>query len=86
MSYLKLCQLYNAEYIEDCNGNVLLNSIVYPAILSCEVIDWESEEEYHKRGKANFFISESVHINEQPINVREEVFQQLLMKYEELVQ
>jgi hypothetical protein len=85
MSFLKLCQLSNETYIENSEGEVILAiSITFPLQLACEVIDWESEEEYTKRGKALSFISESITINQQPDSIREAVYQQLLLSYPNL--
>ena len=85
MSYLKLCQISNDNYIEDCNGEVLVNNISFPAILSCEVIDWESEEEYHKRGKILSFNAFEISVDEQPQELREVIYQNLLITNPELI-
>lgn len=86
MSFLKLCQLSNETYIENSEGEVILAlSISYPLQLACEVIDWESQEEYARRGKALSFVSEVVTINQQPESIREAVYQQLLLLYPELI-
>lgn len=86
MSYLKLCQLSTDTYIEDCNAQVILaTSIVYPLTLSCEVIDWDSEDEFIKRGKADSFTSIEVILQEQPQEIREAVYQQLLLQFPELI-
>lgn len=86
MSFIKLCQLSNDSYIEDCDKQILLAvNIQYPLRLDCEVIDWKSEDEFNKRGEINSFINEVVVIDEQPEEIREAVYQQLLIKYPELI-
>jgi len=86
MSFLKLCQLSNDSYIEDCDKKIVLAiSVQYPLELNCEVIDWEDENEFAKRGKVNSFTDEVVVIDEQPDEIREAVYQQLLVKYPNLI-
>ena len=86
MSFIKLCQLSNDSYIEDCDKQIVLAvSVQYPLELNCEVIDWEDANEFAKRGKVNSFTNEVVVINEQPEEIREAVYQQLLVKYPELI-
>lgn len=86
MSYLKLCQLSNDNYIEDCNGQVaLMTEIVYPFKLSCEVIDWESEEEYNKRGKALSFTSIEVILEDLVEDIRQSIYNKLILQFPELI-
>lgn len=99
MSYLKLCQLVISNndiinpvdyYIEDADGNVvlLIPPIPYPFSVNCEVIDWVSEDEFHKRGKINSRITEIVDSPTPNIDttyIREYCFSQLVSKYPTLV-
>jgi hypothetical protein len=83
--YIKLCQISNDQYIEDCNGAIVLNEIQYPAQLHVEVIEWQDEIGFQKRLKADSFNQEVVTIDAQPVNIRDAVYQQLLVKYPNLV-
>ncbi len=84
MSYLKLCQISNDLYIEDCNGVVILeNEIDYPLDLQCEIIDWVNEDEFLKRGKTISFqsVNISIDLSESLLSIREAVFNQLVIDY-----
>lgn len=94
MSYLKICQISNFDveviknngnlYLEDIDGAVIINNPTYPLTLSCEVIEWVSEEQLVSRGEINSFVSEIVVLESAPENIREEVYQQLKVKYPNL--
>lgn len=97
MSYLKLCQLVisNADasvdyYIEDADGVIILliPPIPYPFSINCEVIDWVSEDEFHKRGKINSRTTEIVNFPDSNLDntpVRQYCFSELVSKYPALV-
>lgn len=96
MSFIKLGQiadvisaqpqdLIGSVYIEDENG-VVVQSLnpTFPLVLTVEVIDWVDEFEQQKHGKINSFNAELVTLEVQPENIREAVYQQLLLLYPEL--
>ena len=99
MSYLKLCQLLcqgnpdehgipqTIYYLEDCDGNVLVNNPTFPITLECEVIDWVSQDEFNKRGQAISFNSVNVTLNNAPVgsSIRQAVFDDLVATYPALV-
>lgn len=99
MSYVKLCGILyqnnpdsngNAQtiiYQEDCNGNVIVNNISYPITFECEVIDWESVDEFNVRGPRVSFVSASATLSSAPGSgsVRQAVFSQLVGSYPTLV-
>ncbi len=83
MSYLKLCQLSNDNYVQDCDGEIIIdNDILYPITLSCEVINWVDEDEFLKRGQIISFQAVDVTIeNESLLSIRQMVFNQLVVDY-----
>jgi len=96
--YIKICQILNQGnpdangkpqsiyYQEDANGNLLIGNIQgYPLVLEVEVIDWVSENDFTNRGKINAFHPEIVTINSPVANIRQEVYNQLISKYPNLV-
>ena len=87
MSFLKLCQISNEQYIETVNGEVILNEIQsFPQILSVEVIDWVDENEFNNRGKINSFQSIEVSIEQdESKSIRDRVFDVLVIQIPELI-
>jgi hypothetical protein len=93
MSYLKLCQLISQSesevfYQEDCDGNVLVNTVpAYPLTLNCEVIDFVSEDEFRIRGKIESFTAVDVTLEAYVAGktIRQAVYEQLLATHPTLV-
>ena len=86
MSYLKLCQISNDNYVETADGEVILDTIPnFPQDFQVEVIDWVSEDEFHNRGKIISFESENVGVQDDSKSIRESVYEILLVKYPNLI-
>ena len=87
MSFLKLCQISNEQYIESVSGEVILNEIQsFPQILSVEVIDWVDENEFNNRGKINSFQPIEVSIEQdESKSIRDRVFDVLVIQIPELI-
>ena len=86
MSFLKLCQLSNEQYIETAECIVVLNTIQsFPQKLSCEIIDWESEDDFQSRGKSLSFESVEVEVLDDSCPIRDVVYEILLERYPNLI-
>ena len=88
MSFLKLCQLSNEQYIETADQEIVLNNIQpSPFTISCEIIDWESEEDFKRRGKSISFEAVEVDLSglDQSVTVRDKVYEILIGRYPNLI-
>lgn len=85
MTILKLGQIHNNSYLEDLEGNVLLNTPSFPLYLYCELLTYLTLEDFPDRTKVVSLSQELIKVEGQPENIREAVYQQLLLSYPELI-
>ncbi len=98
MSYVKLCQIVyqgnpnslgnpqTCYHLEDMHGNIQDSAtLTYPVTFQVEVIDWVSQDEMNKLGNINNFYHELVTLNSIQVSIRQDIFNQLIIKYPTLI-
>jgi hypothetical protein len=67
-------------YLEDCNGNILVNNIPsFPINVKCEIITWATQSGFTQRSASTAFTTATVSVTASPI--RSNVFAQLTAIY-----